>query len=143
MPLDDDALPVDEEAVTSTPPPPWLAVAGTEGADPPPPPDGIVTGVVDDVEVAVDVAEDMVDVAVEDESGEGNKNAQLNRNFAFLNILSPGSVPEKLPQNICSVLVVKTAEFWSLNEDVGASNGKSGFPSAFSTFPQLPMQSDG
>lgn len=51
--------------------------------------------------------------------------------------------PEKFPQNICAVLVLKYAAFNPVKDEAGAPGKRSGLPSAFATFSQLPKQDDG
>jgi len=51
--------------------------------------------------------------------------------------------PLKFPQNICAVLVPITAELNVVKADAGEPGGRSGLPSAFCTFSQLPRHDDG
>jgi hypothetical protein len=53
-----------------------------------------------DKEAPMSVEVTMVDVGAEELDIDGKLNDQLKRMVAFLKTLSPGSVPEKFPQNI-------------------------------------------
>ena len=77
----------------------------------------------------------------------GNCMYQESTKFADWNVFvcncEISSSPEKLPQNIWAVLVVKEAEFRSLKEDPGDPWPRSGLPSAFWTLFQLPRHDEG
>ena len=114
-----------------------LVATESSGAAPPP---GIrrLTVVVDPI---VDVADD--DTVPSSGMATLHERTSVAPSNGFPESILISVSPEKFPQNICAVLVLKTAEFCVVKADAGAPGDRSGSPSAFWTPSQLPRHDEG